>query len=195
MMRRTRPSSLDWPESVLDRIDGPAAQTITAARRSSERARSRSHTRYVDGLHARADGRWRHLTNATFTFRRGASTVPFKSPSASARSASDRPRSRAGTSSESRLPLGKDRLLWRSFIKCSASNKEEGGRKNDQEVVLILPPSTFFLPPAGYRATAAIAPVAAFSMIAATACGCDTYTEWLPLTSVTIDPARIDIAR
>src|SRR5438093_10806470 len=29
----------------------------------------------------------------------------------------------------------------------------------------------------------------------ATACGCDTYTEWLPLTSTTVDPARLDIAR
>src|SRR5438552_15949481 len=29
----------------------------------------------------------------------------------------------------------------------------------------------------------------------ATACGCDTYTEWLPLTSTTVEPARLDIAR
>src|SRR5437870_12457286 len=29
----------------------------------------------------------------------------------------------------------------------------------------------------------------------ATACGCDTYTEWLPLTSTTVAPARLDIAR
>src|SRR5213593_4682536 len=29
----------------------------------------------------------------------------------------------------------------------------------------------------------------------ATACGCDTYTEWLPLTSTTVEPARFDIAR
>src|SRR2546426_4153310 len=29
----------------------------------------------------------------------------------------------------------------------------------------------------------------------ATACGCDTYTEWLPLTSTTVDPARLDMAR
>jgi len=39
------------------------------------------------------------------------------------------------------------------------------------------------------------APFAAFSMRAATACGCDTYTEWLPLTSTTVEPARLDIAR
>src|SRR5437899_8525588 len=32
-------------------------------------------------------------------------------------------------------------------------------------------------------------------MRAATACGCDTYTEWLPLTSATVEPARFDIAR
>ena len=29
----------------------------------------------------------------------------------------------------------------------------------------------------------------------ATACGCDTYTEWLPLTSITFAPARFDMAR
>src|ERR1700674_5012710 len=29
----------------------------------------------------------------------------------------------------------------------------------------------------------------------ATACGCDTYTEWLALTSTTFEPARLDIAR
>src|SRR6476646_1764137 len=29
----------------------------------------------------------------------------------------------------------------------------------------------------------------------ATACGCDTYTEWLPLASTTVEPARFDIAR
>src|SRR5207244_12262807 len=39
------------------------------------------------------------------------------------------------------------------------------------------------------------APLAAVSMRAATACGCDTYTEWLPLTSATVEPARLDIAR
>src|SRR6266566_4399863 len=32
-------------------------------------------------------------------------------------------------------------------------------------------------------------------MIDATACGCDTYTAWLPLTSTTLEPARLDIAR
>src|SRR6185369_7263221 len=32
-------------------------------------------------------------------------------------------------------------------------------------------------------------------MMAATACGCDTYTAWLPLTSATVEPARFDIAR
>ena len=36
---------------------------------------------------------------------------------------------------------------------------------------------------------------AAFSMRSATACGCDTYTAWLPLTSTTVEPARLDIAR
>src|SRR5229473_7273466 len=39
------------------------------------------------------------------------------------------------------------------------------------------------------------APVAAFSMRRATACGWDTYTAWLPLTSTTVEPARLDIAR
>src|SRR5215831_2715052 len=29
----------------------------------------------------------------------------------------------------------------------------------------------------------------------ATACGCDTYTAWLPLTSTTVEPARLDMAR
>src|SRR5215831_20082708 len=29
----------------------------------------------------------------------------------------------------------------------------------------------------------------------ATACGCDTYTAWLPLASTTVEPARLDIAR
>src|SRR5438128_1817649 len=32
-------------------------------------------------------------------------------------------------------------------------------------------------------------------MIDATACGCDTYTEWLALTSTTVEPARLDMAR
>src|SRR4029450_2632208 len=36
---------------------------------------------------------------------------------------------------------------------------------------------------------------AAFSMSDATACGCDTYTAWLPFTSTTVAPARLDIAR
>src|SRR5947208_2405709 len=40
-----------------------------------------------------------------------------------------------------------------------------------------------------------IAPLAASSMREATACGCDTYTAWLPLTSTTVEPARLDIAR
>src|SRR5260221_4660659 len=39
------------------------------------------------------------------------------------------------------------------------------------------------------------APFAAFSIIDATACGCDTYTEWLALTSTTLEPARLDMAR
>src|SRR5215469_11431897 len=39
------------------------------------------------------------------------------------------------------------------------------------------------------------APFDACSMSAATAWGCDTYTEWLPLTSTTVEPARLDIAR
>src|SRR5437879_13476433 len=38
-------------------------------------------------------------------------------------------------------------------------------------------------------------PLAASSMREATACGCDTYTAWLPLTSTTVEPARLDIAR
>src|ERR1700730_11350004 len=41
---------------------------------------------------------------------------------------------------------------------------------------------------------AARAPLAAFSMRRATACGCDTYTA-RPLTSTTVEPARLDIAR
>jgi len=32
-------------------------------------------------------------------------------------------------------------------------------------------------------------------MRSATACGCDTYTAWLPLTSTTVEQARLDIAR
>src|SRR5215510_6404186 len=32
-------------------------------------------------------------------------------------------------------------------------------------------------------------------MIDATACGCDTYTAWLPFASTTVEPARFDIAR
>src|SRR5262245_2097107 len=36
---------------------------------------------------------------------------------------------------------------------------------------------------------------AAVSIIDATACGCDTYTAWLPLTSITVEPARLDMAR
>src|SRR6266481_5705479 len=39
------------------------------------------------------------------------------------------------------------------------------------------------------------APCAAFSMSAATAFGCDTYTAWLPLTSMTVEPARLDMLR
>src|SRR6266851_2041 len=42
---------------------------------------------------------------------------------------------------------------------------------------------------------AAATSLAAFSMREATACGCDTYTAWLPLTSTTVEPARLDIAR
>src|SRR5262249_37183475 len=37
--------------------------------------------------------------------------------------------------------------------------------------------------------------LAAVTMTDATACGCETYTEWLPVISVTCDPARFDIAR
>ena len=36
---------------------------------------------------------------------------------------------------------------------------------------------------------------AAVSMTAATACGCDTYTAWLPLTSTAVEPACLDIIR
>src|ERR1700674_1806042 len=32
-------------------------------------------------------------------------------------------------------------------------------------------------------------------MMRATACGCDTYTAWLLLTSTTVAPARFDISR
>src|SRR6202795_2908722 len=32
-------------------------------------------------------------------------------------------------------------------------------------------------------------------MRAATSCGRDTYTAWLPLTSTTVEPARLDIDR
>src|SRR5260370_22305899 len=32
-------------------------------------------------------------------------------------------------------------------------------------------------------------------MMCATACGCDTYTAWLLLTSTTVAPARFDISR
>src|SRR6478672_11336474 len=32
-------------------------------------------------------------------------------------------------------------------------------------------------------------------MRSATACGCDTYTAWLPLASTTGEPARLDMAR
>src|SRR5687767_1108755 len=32
-------------------------------------------------------------------------------------------------------------------------------------------------------------------MRAATARGCETYTAWLPLTSTTVEPERLDIAR
>src|SRR6185436_1416554 len=45
-----------------------------------------------------------------------------------------------------------------------------------------------------YLADAA-APFAALSMREATAFGCDTYTAWLPFTSTTVAPARLDIAR
>src|SRR5260221_3072258 len=31
-------------------------------------------------------------------------------------------------------------------------------------------------------------------MMRATACGCDTYTAWLLLTSTTVEPARLDMA-
>src|SRR5207247_2916452 len=36
---------------------------------------------------------------------------------------------------------------------------------------------------------------AASSMRCATACGCDTYTAWLPLISTTLAPVRLDMAR
>src|ERR1700704_974214 len=39
------------------------------------------------------------------------------------------------------------------------------------------------------------APCAAFSISAATAFGCDTYTAWLPLTSMTVEPACLAIVR
>src|SRR4029079_2157737 len=39
------------------------------------------------------------------------------------------------------------------------------------------------------------APCAAVSIKDATACGCETYTAWLPSTSTTVEPARFDIAR
>jgi hypothetical protein len=42
--------------------------------------------------------------------------------------------------------------------------------------------------------SAAKACLAAFSIREATACGCDTYKEWLPLRSTTLEPARCDIA-
>ena len=32
-------------------------------------------------------------------------------------------------------------------------------------------------------------------MSAATACGCDKYTAWLPLTSTVVERARLDINR
>ena len=42
---------------------------------------------------------------------------------------------------------------------------------------------------------AAFTPVAACSMRAATAAGCDTYIAWLPLTSTTTEPARLAMRR
>src|SRR6266436_4501181 len=48
---------------------------------------------------------------------------------------------------------------------------------------------------ASEQAYFAAPPCAAFWMRLATACGCDTYTAWLPLTSTTVEPARLDIAR
>ena len=38
-------------------------------------------------------------------------------------------------------------------------------------------------------------PFAALSVMDETACGCDTYTAWLPLTSTTVEPPRLNIAR
>src|SRR6266853_1037127 len=48
---------------------------------------------------------------------------------------------------------------------------------------------------ASEQAYFAAPPCAAFWMRLATACGCDTYTAWLPLTSTTVEPARLDIVR
>jgi len=59
-------------------------------------------------------------------------------------------------------------------------------------------PRTYFAdanPAATCSFPAAEAPFAAFSMRSATACGCDTYTAWLPLTSTTVERARLDMAR
>ena len=36
--------------------------------------------------------------------------------------------------------------------------------------------------------------LAAFSISAATACGCDTYTAWLPGVRATVEPARFDMS-
>src|SRR5712691_11320985 len=40
-----------------------------------------------------------------------------------------------------------------------------------------------------------LTPAAASWITAATASGCETYTAWLPLTSTTVEPARLDMAR
>src|SRR5258705_4895310 len=39
-----------------------------------------------------------------------------------------------------------------------------------------------------------LTPAAASWISAATASGCETYTAWLPLTSTTVEPARLDMA-
>jgi len=46
-----------------------------------------------------------------------------------------------------------------------------------------------------YREAIARIAFAACSTIVTTARGCDTYTAWLALTSTTVEPARLDIAR
>src|SRR5262245_15451092 len=49
--------------------------------------------------------------------------------------------------------------------------------------------------PKWFYFVASTALLAACSIKRATSCGCDTYTQWLALTSETFEPARLDIAR